>query len=79
MKELFGIAVLVAMLFAMAEATRIKFSFGVRDNTFASSMNLKPACNDFKEEDKNNFYKVERYYKLKRADPRSSFIPLNSL
>ena len=52
MKEPFGIAVLVAMLFAMAETTRIKFSFGVRDNTFASSMNLKPACNDFKEEDK---------------------------
>ena len=37
MKEPFGIAVLVAMLFAMAETTRIKFSFGVRDNTFASS------------------------------------------
>ena len=47
------------MLFAMVEATRIKFSFGVRDNTFASSTNLNPACNDLKEEDKNNFYEVE--------------------
>ena len=54
MKELFGFTVLVAILLAMAEATRIKISFGVRNNTFASSMNLKPACGDLKEVDQKH-------------------------
>ena len=73
MKKLFGIAVLVAMLFAMAEATRIKFSFGVRDNTFASSMNLKPACKDLKEVDQKHLEKVSRYYALIKNRPEVKF------
>ena len=55
MNKFFGIALIVAVLLAMAEATIIKLSFGFRDNIIlASSTNLEPAC--VKEEDEKDFY-----------------------